>query len=151
MSLNVYLETKTPKIHAACGRIFLRESGQTKEVSREEWDRRHPGVEPVMIHEEEGESSIVYSSNITHNLGKMAYEAGIYQALWRPDEIGIEQASGLIPLLEVGLTKLKDDPEQFKKFNPENGWGNHGVLVDFVEGYLRACREHPESLVRVSR
>jgi hypothetical protein len=26
----------------------------------------------------------MYSANITHNLGDMASEAGIYEALWRP-------------------------------------------------------------------
>ena len=37
-----------------------------------------------------------YSANITHNLGKMAEEAGIYKHLWRPEEIGITKAwSGL--------------------------------------------------------
>ena len=29
----------------------------------------------------------VYSANITHNLGGMAREGGIYQACWRPEEI----------------------------------------------------------------
>lgn len=33
-----------------------------------------------------GESE-VYWANITHNLGKMAREAGIYTALWRPGEM----------------------------------------------------------------
>ena len=33
----------------------------------------------------------VFSANITHNLGKMADEAGIYKALWRPDEVEITQ------------------------------------------------------------
>ena len=38
----------------------------------------------------------VYSANITHNLGLMAEEAGIYQPLWRPEELGIKTAAGLI-------------------------------------------------------
>ena len=37
-----------------------------------------------------------YSSNITHNLGAMAREAGIYEACWRPEEIGITKAAQLI-------------------------------------------------------
>ena len=27
----------------------------------------------------------VFDANITHNLGKMAGEAGIYEALWHPE------------------------------------------------------------------
>lgn len=31
----------------------------------------------------------IYEDSITHNLNKMADCAGIYQHLWRPEEIGI--------------------------------------------------------------
>ena len=30
--------------------------------------------------------------NITHNLNKMASELGVYEHLWRPDEIGVTKA-----------------------------------------------------------
>jgi hypothetical protein len=93
----------------------------------------------------------IYWRNITHNLGKMAGEAGIYEALWRPEEIGITQASQLIEPLEAGLELLKSDPERFKAFNPKNGWGNYGGLVEFVSEYLEACKSDPDALVRVSR
>src|SRR3990172_2778745 len=53
----------------------------------------------------------LYSANITHNLGKMAKEAGIYEHLWRPDELGIWNAGELILPLADGLAKLKADPE----------------------------------------
>ncbi len=33
------------------------------------------------------EDECVYDANITHNLGKMAGQAGIYEALWTPQEI----------------------------------------------------------------
>ena len=51
-------------------------------------------------HTEEGEK--IYWANITHNLNKMAGEAGIYEALWRPEEIGVKVAADLIPILEKG-------------------------------------------------
>ena len=93
----------------------------------------------------------VFDYNITHNLGKMAEEAGIYQAMWRPEEIGITKAGQLIPLLETGLTMLNADPDRFKQFNPENGWGSYDGLVRFAEKYLEACKENPDATVRVSR
>lgn len=34
----------------------------------------------------------LYSRNITHNLGRMAQAAGIYECLWRPEEHGITHA-----------------------------------------------------------
>ena len=93
----------------------------------------------------------IYTRNITHNLGKMADEAGIYKALWRPDEEGYSNAAELIKPLSDGLKLLLAEPERFKKFNPENGWGNYDNLVAFVSDYLAACIENPESRVRACR
>jgi hypothetical protein len=93
----------------------------------------------------------IYSDNITHNLNKMAAEAGIYEALWRPDEIGITHAHQLIPILEEGLAKLRANPEHFEQFNPPNGWGSYTGLVVFVRDYLDACKCEPNALVEVSR
>jgi hypothetical protein len=93
----------------------------------------------------------VHGSNITHNLNKMAEAAGIYQCLWRPEEVGITEAHQLIPLLEKGLADLKARPEYFEKFNAPNGWGKYENFVPWVEEYLNACREHPDAKVSVWR
>lgn len=92
----------------------------------------------------------VYSSNITHNLGNMADEAGIHKHLWRPDEVGITTAGQLIEPLRVGLALLKSDPGRFEAFNAPNGWGTYKQFVPFVEAYLRACEEFPDAEVSVS-
>lgn len=89
--------------------------------------------------------------NITHNLADMAIEAGIYKHLWRPEELGITKGGQLIAALQTGLALLKADPERFRKHNPENGWGTYEGLVNFVEMYLKACEEHPDADVVVSR
>jgi hypothetical protein len=93
----------------------------------------------------------IYSANITHNLGEMAQEAGIYYALWRPEEIGKTRASEIISLLEKGLTKLKENPKHYEKFNSPNGWGIYKNFVPFVEKYLSACKKYPNSIIEVSR
>lgn len=87
-----------------------------------------------------------FSSNITHNLGAMANAAGIYEALWRPEEIGAKEAKQLIPILEVGLKKLKENPEEYKKHNAPNGWGMYEHFVPFVEEILEACKKYPEAM-----
>lgn len=96
-------------------------------------------------------SVTVYDCNITHNLGRMAEEAGIYQHLWRPDEIGITTAAQLIEPLSAGLALLKSDRARFEAFNDSNGWGLYEHFVPFVEKYLDACRENPDATVSVSR
>lgn len=93
----------------------------------------------------------VYWANITHNLNRMADEAGIYEALWRPEEIGITKAGELIEPLSIGLEKLKADPEHYEQFNSPNGWGTYEHFVPFVEKYLEACKENPDADVNVSR
>ena len=93
----------------------------------------------------------VFEWNITHNLSKMADKAGIYKALWRPEEIDIESANQLIGPLEKGLDLLKEKPEYFTRFNTENGWGDYEGLVRFVEEYLEACKENPDAEILVSR
>ena len=93
----------------------------------------------------------VYSANITHNLGKMAKEAGIYQALWRPEEEGYYNASDLIEPWSKGLALLINDPERFKAFNSPNGWGMYENFVPFVAQYLAACVAHPHAFVNANR
>ena len=93
----------------------------------------------------------VYWANITHNLGKMARYAGIYEALWEPEEIGKVKASEITDLLERGLMDLKARPEYFKQFNSPNGWGMYERFVPFVEGYLKACQQYPDAIIEVSR
>lgn len=117
------------------------------------------------------EDETVYDANITHNLGKMAGEAGIYEALWRPhrlkEDYNIPEsdyqaewnfenenkttAKDIISLLEKGLVDLKSRPEHFEKFNSPNGWGIYEHFVPFVEKYLEACKEYPDAIIKVSR
>ena len=104
--------------------------------------------EAFKIEERAGE---IYSANITHNLVMMADAAGIYEALWRPDEHSYTKAGQLIPLLKAGLEKMKADPAKFEAFNSPNGWGMYHNFVPWVERYLAACEENPESLVTVNR
>jgi hypothetical protein len=93
----------------------------------------------------------VYSRNITHNLCKMAKEAGLYQCLWRPEEGGFEFARDIIPILREGLAKLEDNPGYYIQFNPENGWGSYESLVEFVRETLKECVENPNARIQVSR
>lgn len=92
-----------------------------------------------------------YTANITHNLNTMAGEAGIYEYLWQPEEKGVTKASQLIEPLRKGLELMKADPERFKKHNPENGWGSYDGFVPWIERYLAACEEYPDSTVSVWR
>ncbi len=90
----------------------------------------------------------LFSANITHNLGRMAQEAGIYLHLWHPEQlIGVVFAGDIVKDVEVGLADMKSDPERFEKFNASNGWGLYKHFVPWVERYLCACKEHPKAII----
>ncbi len=113
----------------------------------------------------------LYSANITHNLGKMADEAGLYEALWRPhrlkpgydipeddhkaeweyEEANPVRAHEIIEIIEKGLADMKARPKHYEKFNSSNGWGMYKHFVPFIEKYLAALKEFPEAQVVCDR
>ena len=125
MSLDVYLTGETREVECICN----------------ECGDRHTRTETEEI----------YWANITHNLCKMAMEAGIYKELWSPDEIGITKARQLIDPLSRGLDLMRSDPERFKALNATNGWGTYRDFLPWIAKYLEACRENPDADVEVSR
>lgn len=107
---------------------------------------------PACVHcGREVEETRLFDANITHNLGAMAKEAGIYMHLWRPEEIGITKASQLVEPIRTGLKLMKSDSARFKKFDSPNGWGTYRNFVPWIEKYLAACEEYPDAEIKVSR
>lgn len=147
MSLDVSLINPTPVTTKGTG-IFVRDNGSNRELSLEEARYKYPDFK---IEEVEKTSYEVFDSNITHNLNKMADAAGIYEYLWRPDEINVVFAKELIDPLREGLHKLKSNPDLYKQYNPANGWGTYEQLVNFVQDYLDACYKYPDSKIEVCR
>ena len=93
----------------------------------------------------------LFESNITHNLGSMAKEAGIYYHLWRPEEIGAKQAKDISESVENGLALMKAEPDRFKEFNSPNGWGMYEHFIPWIEEYLEAMKRYPNAKISVSR
>ena len=93
----------------------------------------------------------LYENAITGNLAEMADSAGLYEAMWRPDEHGFVLAGDIIQLLNDGIRTLKSDPERFKKMNPPNGWGTYDILLRTATDYFAACSAHPDALIKVWR
>jgi hypothetical protein len=152
MSLDVELRIDKPIIKKSSG-IFIRENGHNVEITASELNQRYPNQQINIDEYEESvyETDIVFDYNITHNLNTMADAAGIYEYLWRPEEVNIEFARDLIEPLRNGLHLLKLNPEEYKKYNPENGWGSYEGLVTFVEKYLDACYKYPDAKVLADR
>ena len=119
----------------------------------------------------EPQKQSLYRSNITHNLGKMANEAGLYEALWRPYQLkegynipegdyqaeykfeadNLVQAHEIIAIIEKGLEDMKARPKHYETFNSSNGWGMYEHFVPFIEKYLNALKQYPEAFVECDR
>lgn len=92
----------------------------------------------------------IFGQSVTHNLSKMAQEAGLYTCLWGIEKLGIKKASELINPLSGGLSRLKASPDKFMKFNPSNGWGSYETFVYFVYCVLKACKKYPNADIKIS-
>lgn len=151
MSLDVYLTLPGEPIKTApTERVFVRRGGATVEVTQAEWREENPGREAVAMLDEMDER-YVYEANITHNMGRMAAECGLYEPLWEAQDKGLTHAAQLIEPIRDGLAALRADADYLRQFNPANGWGDYELLVRFTENYLVACEQWPDAEVRVSR
>ena len=152
MSLDLYIISKKPVKHKCTG-IYIRENGQTRELSLEEAKKLYPNDN---ITEITLEDHIYWHDNITHNLGTMADHCycqcpdkiSLHSILWRPEETTLLTASGkltpsYVKALSICLEDLKEHRKYYEKFNPENGWGNYDNLVNFAESLLEALNKIP--------
>ena len=46
---------------------------------------------------------------------------------------------------------MKARPDYYKTFDSENGWGLYVNFIPFIEKYLEALKEHPESFIECNR
>ena len=87
----------------------------------------------------------VVDLNITHNLGKMAKAAGVYDCLWRSGENDFEVAEQIIPILQSAIKDMEERPDYYKKFNHPSGWGDYDDFVPWLKDLLKSCENHPKS------
>lgn len=95
--------------------------------------------------------SEVFTTNITHNLGKMAKEADLYETMWRPDEQGYTRAWQVIEPLSKGLASLIANKTYLEALSPTNGWGSYDGLLKATSQYLKACIDNPDAVINTSR
>jgi len=147
MSLTVYLSR--PIEQESITKIMIWDAeGHYRELTRAEWVTAFPDF---TLEDDYRSYEDVHSQNITHNLGKIASEAGFYDVLWRAKENGIKTASQLIEPLRQGIDLLKSDPARFKPFSASNGWGTYEQFIPWLIELLNACEEYPDAEVSASR
>lgn len=156
MSLDITIISPEPIKKKSTG-IYARIDGQTRELTREEAIKRFPDVDPHDIIESAFETNEFWHGNITHNLTRMASNCigydqwTLYELLWRDEQPDLDKLEYSFLLFSC-LRNLTNNPEKFKQFNPENGWGTYEQLVNFVKDFIKHLIDSPDgSVIEYSR
>lgn len=80
----------------------------------------------------------------------MAKAVGLYEVLWKPEEVGITTASQMIAPLEKAIDELVANPDKYKVFNPPNEYGSYEDFVSFCRLALDNCRKYPDAVIEAS-
>ena len=101
----------------------------------------------------DGNEIYVFGQNVTHNLVKMAGAAGLYKAMWRPEEMDppATKAGELVDALQAGVAELATNPSKYRPLSPNNGWGTYKGLLSASQAILEACRTYPSAAIHISR
>lgn len=87
----------------------------------------------------------VFERNMTSNVAPMWRKAGANLA-----ELDGKLGEWMIPPLTVAVVRMKAEPDEYKKLNSPNGWGDYETTLAFLEDLLAACREHPQATFRAN-
>ena len=93
----------------------------------------------------------VFETNITHNCAAMAKEAGIYGDLWHPQKNMAKYARDIVDNIKRGYNVMRANPDHYRSFEPENGWGLYDQFLAWLEYYIYALEQHPDAEIEVSR
>jgi hypothetical protein len=93
--------------------------------------------------------SVLYECSYTYNVAKMWYD--IY-----PDANGMVDIEGLDnqeveKRLSYAVLVIRSNLKKYKAMEPENGFGNSGGFLSFIERLLAYTRSYPDSVWRAWR
>ena len=109
----------------------------------------------IYLLKDEKDCEIVYGSSIPSNLSEMAREAGIYDQLYSEEYLCNKIAKDIEKYIEHAVNDIKNRREHYKKFNPEKknpiffAYLDCDGFLKFLEGYLTACKNNPDSVIRI--
>ena len=93
----------------------------------------------------------VYTTSVHNNFNLLIESLGIYQHLWRPDELNITHARQLIAPLESALENLEFNKEKYRKHEPPGMCGKIELFIIFLKNLLESCKQHPNATISVCR
>jgi hypothetical protein len=87
--------------------------------------------------------SCLLDRNVTSNLTTMLDKAGIRLA----DERWVDKPGiNMLPTLQAAINRMVADPEDFRKYNPPNGWGEYDGAVEALTALRDAICLNPDAV-----
>ena len=88
---------------------------------------------------------VVEIGNMTYNVGPMyakAYGASL-------TTLDGKKCSDVLPALRKALAAMQDNPAEYRKLNPPNGWGDYGSALLYLEKLVKECAANPDCIIYV--
>ena len=87
-----------------------------------------------------------FEQNVTYNNSSILKLAGFH-----PDVLNGVEVARLRPVVTYVEQVLRDNPEYFEQFDPENGWGGYESTFEFIVKLAKYLLDAPDDFVlRVS-
>ena len=93
------------------------------------------------------------SGDLSFEIGNYTYNcAGMF---YQGTDTGLNQLDGMkaseaYPILKQRFEYMRDNPEEMRQYEPDNGWGNYEGFLDFIGRITVACRKNPNATLDVS-
>jgi hypothetical protein len=84
--------------------------------------------------------------NYTSNVSGMWAKALGGQRLRELDNVSAGSAAAK---LSAAVKAMEKDPGEYRKMNPENGWGDYEGALEYLRSLANACEQHPACVIRV--
>ena len=113
-----------------------------------------------------GQSTTAVRSNVgnmTFNVAPMYYSAFefaykcIHGSPYKPNDdegFGLRQLTGMkcadaLPYMLVAIAHMRQQPSEYMKMNPPNGWGSYESALEFLEELKDASLKHMQATIEV--
>jgi hypothetical protein len=97
-------------------------------------------------HSHEADSSEdVFERNYTRNTSPMLRKAGTH---W--SEMEGKTGAEMYPIMVEVVKTMEAEPEEYKKLNPSNGWGDYDSFLQLLRDFRDCLKDHPQGVVHVS-
>jgi len=67
----------------------------------------------------------------------------------RPSAWDGKRSADILPILKQGVERLKTHEEEYRCFQPENGWGTVETTIDFLSQIISNCEKYPTAIIEV--